>query len=94
MLLADSRSLPTAPEPRDIHWFNLNLSASSVFVRQVLVVVTLLGLLSVWAIPVAALTQLLSWDTIQSIAPRFADLLEKSCVSLSPLFGPALAALD
>ncbi|KPV72603.1 uncharacterized protein RHOBADRAFT_29756 [Rhodotorula graminis WP1] len=67
-----------APEPRDIHWFNLNLSASSVFVRQVLVVVTLLGLLSVWAIPVAALTQLLSWDTIQSIAPRFADLLEKS----------------
>ncbi|GAA6046727.1 hypothetical protein JCM3770_003137 [Rhodotorula araucariae] len=67
-----------APEPRDIHWFNLNLSASSVFIRQVLVVLTLLVLLSVWAVPVAALTQLLSWDTIQSVAPRFADLLEKS----------------
>ncbi|GJN93152.1 hypothetical protein Rhopal_006199-T1 [Rhodotorula paludigena] len=67
-----------APEPRDIHWFNLNLSASSVFARQILVVITLLVLLSVWAVPVAALTQLLSWETIREVAPRFAQLLSKS----------------
>ncbi|GAA5902674.1 hypothetical protein JCM6882_004039 [Rhodosporidiobolus microsporus] len=67
-----------APEPRDIHWFNLNLSASSVFVRQVLVLLTLLVLLSVWSIPVAALASLLSWDTINDVAPRFANLLSKS----------------
>ncbi|GAA5824868.1 hypothetical protein JCM11251_005374 [Rhodosporidiobolus azoricus] len=67
-----------APEPRDIHWFNLNLSASSVFVRKILVLITLLVLLSVWSIPVAALASLLSWDTINDIAPRFANLLSRS----------------
>ncbi|BGP27145.1 hypothetical protein JCM10295v2_006109 [Rhodotorula toruloides] len=67
-----------APEPRDIHWFNLNLSASSVFIRQVLVILTLLILLSVWSVPVAALATLLSWETIQDVAPRLADLLGRS----------------
>ncbi|GAA6030870.1 hypothetical protein JCM8097_008916 [Rhodosporidiobolus ruineniae] len=67
-----------APEPRDLHWFNLNLSSSSVFVRKVLVLVTLLGILSVWSVPVAALASLLQWDTIKEVAPRLAELLGKS----------------
>ncbi|GAA6009728.1 hypothetical protein JCM10207_004170 [Rhodosporidiobolus poonsookiae] len=67
-----------APEPRDIHWFNLNLAGSSVFVRQIIVIITLLVLLSVWSVPVAALATLLSWDTIHDVAPRFAKLLGKS----------------
>ncbi|BGP55728.1 hypothetical protein JCM8202v2_003335 [Rhodotorula sphaerocarpa] len=67
-----------APEPRDIHWFNLNLSSTSTFIRHVLVGLTLLLLLSVWSVPVAALASLLSWDTIQDVAPRFAKLLSRS----------------
>ncbi|GAA5866760.1 hypothetical protein JCM1840_004257 [Sporobolomyces johnsonii] len=67
-----------APEPRDIHWYNLNLSASSVFVRQVLVVLTMLVLLSVWSVPVVALSTLLSWDTIKENAPKLAKWLGKS----------------
>ncbi|GAA5868559.1 hypothetical protein JCM3774_005428 [Rhodotorula dairenensis] len=67
-----------APEPRDIHWFNLNLSSTSVFIRHVLVGLTLLLLLSVWSVPVAALASLLSWDTIHDVAPRLAKLLSKS----------------
>ncbi|KWU44595.1 DUF221-domain-containing protein, partial [Rhodotorula sp. JG-1b] len=67
-----------APEPRDIHWFNLNLSSTSVFIRHILVGLTLLLLLSVWSVPVAALASLLSWDTIHDVAPRLAKLLGKS----------------
>ncbi|GAA5984720.1 hypothetical protein JCM10908_003473 [Rhodotorula pacifica] len=67
-----------APEPRDIHWFNLNLSSTSVFIRHILVGLTLLLLLSVWSVPVAALASLLSWDTIRDVAPRLAKLLGKS----------------
>ncbi|GAA5932719.1 hypothetical protein JCM10213_006311 [Rhodosporidiobolus nylandii] len=67
-----------APEPRDIHWFNLNLSGTSVFARQIIVILTLLFLLSVWSVPVAALATLLSWDTIHDVAPRFAKLLGRS----------------
>lgn len=71
-----------APEPRDIHWFNLNLSSTSTFIRHVLVGLTLLLLLSVWSVPVAALASLLSWDTIQDVAPRFAKLLSRRYVSI------------
>ncbi|GAA5863074.1 hypothetical protein JCM8547_002789 [Rhodosporidiobolus lusitaniae] len=67
-----------APEPRDIHWFNLNLSGTSVFVRQVLVLLIMLVFLSLWSIPVVALVGLLSWETIKDVAPRFAKLLSKS----------------
>ncbi|GAA6059229.1 hypothetical protein JCM10212_006622 [Sporobolomyces blumeae] len=67
-----------APEPRDINWGNLNMSKTSAFIRRVLVVIIMLVLLSVWAIPVAALASLLSWDTIKQTAPRLAKLLGKS----------------
>ncbi|KAK4703754.1 calcium permeable stress-gated cation channel, partial [Phenoliferia sp. Uapishka_3] len=67
-----------APEPRDVQWFNLSLSASSVFVRQLLVVLTFLLFLSVWSIPVAYLAKLLSWDTIQESAPKLAKWIAKS----------------
>ncbi|SCZ96759.1 BZ3500_MvSof-1268-A1-R1_Chr4-1g06692 [Microbotryum saponariae] len=67
-----------APEPRDIQWSNLALSNTSVFVRRVLVLVTLLVLLSVWSVPVAYLAKLLSWDTIEETAPRLAKFIAKS----------------
>ncbi|KAL8280604.1 hypothetical protein RQP46_006927 [Phenoliferia psychrophenolica] len=67
-----------APEPRDVQWFNLSLSASSVFVRQLLVVLTLLVLLSVWSIPVLYLAKLLSWDTIEESAPKLAKWIAKT----------------
>ena len=67
-----------APEPRDIHWFNLSLSDSSRFVRQLLVVLTMLVLLSVWAVPVTFLSKLLNWDTIKTSAPKLAKLIGKS----------------
>ncbi|KAM0746908.1 DUF221-domain-containing protein [Meredithblackwellia eburnea MCA 4105] len=67
-----------APEPRDIQWFNLSLSPSSIFVRQLLVVLTVIALLSVWSIPVAYLAKLLSWDTIQDAAPKLAKWIAKS----------------
>lgn len=82
---ADEPSRLPAPEPRDIHWFNLNLSSTSVFIRHILVGLTLLLLLSVWSVPVAALASLLSWDTIHDVAPRLAKLLGKRYVlSSSP----------
>ncbi|SCV74453.1 BQ2448_8092 [Microbotryum intermedium] len=67
-----------APEPRDIQWSNLALSNTSVFVRRVLVLVTLLVLLSVWSVPVAYLAKLLSWDTIEETAPKLAKFIAKS----------------
>ncbi|GAA5968552.1 hypothetical protein JCM11641_007678 [Rhodosporidiobolus odoratus] len=75
---ADEFHTELAPEPRDVHWFNLNLSSSSVFVRQIIVILTLLVLLSVWSVPVAALATLLSWDTIKDASPGLAKLLGKS----------------
>lgn len=71
---------PTAPEPRDIQWFNLNLSSSSRFIRGVLVLIILLVLLSVWLVPVLFLAQLLSWERIQKVAPRLADFIGKKSV--------------
>ena len=67
-----------APEPRDIHWFNLSLSPSSAFIRKVLVLFTLLVLLSVWSVPVAYLSRLLSWDSIEEAAPRLAEWIGRS----------------
>jgi hypothetical protein len=67
----------TAPEPRDIQWFNLSLAPSSIFIRQVLVVMTLLVLLSVWSIPVLYLAKLLSWDSIEEAAPKLAKWIGK-----------------
>lgn len=61
-----------------MQWFNLSLSASSVFVRQLLVVITLLILLSVWSIPVTYLAKLLSWETIEESAPKLAKWIAKS----------------
>ena len=69
--------LTAAPEPRDIQWFNLSLSPSSVFVRKLLVVFTLLVLLSVWSIPVAFIATLLSWDSITDLAPNSAKWIAK-----------------
>lgn len=67
----------TAPEPRDIQWFNLSLSPSSVFIRQILVVMTLLVLLSVWLIPVLYLAKLISWSSIEEAAPKLAKWIGK-----------------
>ncbi|KAI5477633.1 DUF221 domain containing membrane protein [Pseudohyphozyma bogoriensis] len=67
-----------APEPRDVQWFNLSLASSSLFVRRLLVLMTVIVLLSVWSIPVAFLAKLLSWDTIEDAAPKLAKWIAKS----------------
>lgn len=76
--IASQMRTELAPEPRDIHWFNLSLSDSSRFVRQLLVVLTMLVLLSVWTVPVLFLGRLLSLDTIQKSAPKLGDIISKS----------------
>lgn len=73
---ADSKT--TAPEPRDIQWFNLSLAPSSIFIRQILVVMTLLILLSVWLVPVLYLAKLISWSSIEEAAPKLAKWIGKS----------------
>lgn len=56
----------------------MSLSATSVFVRRLLVVLTLVLLLFVWSIPVAYLAKLLSWQTILKSAPKLAKWISKT----------------
>lgn len=49
----------------------------SYYVRNLLAVLTVLVLLSVWSVPVVFLGQLLSWSTIQSFAPNLAKWIDK-----------------
>lgn len=65
---------------RDIQWNNLSISPSSVFVRQLLVTIALLILLSIWSVPVTTLAISLNWENVEKAMPRLAELIGRRCV--------------
>lgn len=66
-----------APDPRDVHWHNMLLSPANVQARQFLVTAALIALLLTWAVPVSALSRLLSYDAIKETAPWVGRVIDK-----------------
>lgn len=66
-----------APEPRDVHWSNIVLSSSSVWLRNAVVLALTVMTLLFWGAPVSQIARLLSYDTIAHASPALARLIER-----------------
>jgi hypothetical protein len=65
-----------APEPRDIVWSHMSLSASNLFVRD-LFVLSIMGLLFFfWFFPTTALASLLSYKEIKKAMPWLGEMID------------------
>ncbi|KAH7090850.1 DUF221-domain-containing protein [Auriculariales sp. MPI-PUGE-AT-0066] len=69
-----------APEPRDIVWANMTLSPSGQRTRDIAVTLFIGGLLLFWAIPISALSSLLSYEQIQKVMPWLGNIIDRSPV--------------
>ncbi|OMJ15660.1 Calcium permeable stress-gated cation channel 1 [Smittium culicis] len=67
-----------APEPRDIYWPNLTVSAKSRIIRTLITRLVILLMFVFWLVPITALSALLSPEFIDSYVPGFCKFVKNS----------------
>ncbi|EJD35911.1 DUF221-domain-containing protein [Auricularia subglabra TFB-10046 SS5] len=67
-----------APEPRDIVWANMTLSPQTQRMRDLAVSAFIVVMFFTWALPVTALSGLLSYEEIQRVMPWLGRLIDSS----------------
>ncbi|KAI8446714.1 hypothetical protein BY996DRAFT_6434022 [Phakopsora pachyrhizi] len=75
----EQANITLAPEPRDVYWSNLNISTTSLKIRNATVLFCMALLYGFWATPVSFLANLMSYESLKSLLGiEFVKLIEKS----------------
>eukprot|EP01062_Namystynia_karyoxenos_P070186 TRINITY_DN65576_c0_g1_i1.p1 TRINITY_DN65576_c0_g1~~TRINITY_DN65576_c0_g1_i1.p1 ORF type:complete len:790 (+),score=336.26 TRINITY_DN65576_c0_g1_i1:94-2370(+) len=84
-----------APEPRDVYWPNLMVTAKEKSSRETVVAAATAALVFFWAIPVAAISALTTLDNLEKWAPPVKSVVEVSEALKTFLVGflPTLALI-
>ena len=84
-----SMQVSTAPEPRDVLWHNIYLSKGAKRMRSYIGEFLVILIITVWVVPVALVSLLVSESALISMSPRLAQLDQAS-----PLFSAAIALVQ
>ena len=67
-----------APEPRDIIWYNMTFSQTSLRVRECFVLGSIVLLFFFWVIPITGLASLLSYKEIKKTMPWLGQMIDSN----------------
>ncbi|WVQ74072.1 hypothetical protein IAR50_003655 [Cryptococcus sp. DSM 104548] len=67
-----------APEPRDVLWSHISMSAREMSIRDLTVMAFMALLLATWIVPVSSLATLLSYQEIKKVLPGLARVIDGS----------------